>query len=82
MSKYNVPSAEDVRQYLNKEVQKKQANLDNHKKLVVTGPKFPGETIWSSKTTLPLLEAAKAVGTSNEEIWELCKKQHQLLMLQ
>ena len=48
--------------------------ISNHKTYVITGPKFSGETIWKSKITLPLLEAAEDVGASNEEIWELCKK--------
>lgn len=74
MSKKNIPTASEVREYLAKEEEYLKDCINNHKTYVITGPKFSGETIWKSKITLPLLEAAEDVGASNEEIWELCKK--------
>lgn len=74
MSKKNIPTASEVREYLTKEDEYLKDCINNHKTYVITGPKFSGETIWKSKITLPLLEAAEDVGASNEEIWELCKK--------
>lgn len=56
-----IPTAEEIREYL-KNTQ------------TVISFTFPNEAVWCNKTTLPLLEAAEAVGTPNEEIWELCKK--------
>ena len=73
MGKKQVPTASELREYLAKERAYLVDCVKNNKTFVITGPKFPGETIWRSKITLPLLEAAEEVGTSNEEIWELCK---------
>ena len=68
------PTAAEVREYR----RQRQAEMDdcikNHKTFVIKGPSFPGESIWTSLITLPLLEAAEETGTSNEEIWALCKK--------
>lgn len=83
MGKKQVPTASELREYLAKERAYLVDCVKNNKTFVITGPKFPGETIWRSKITLPLLEAAEEVGTSNEEIWELCKKElkrHTLLL--
>lgn len=77
MGKKQVPTASELREYLAKERAYLVDCVKNNKTFVITGPKFPGETIWRSKITLPLLEAAEEVGTSNEEIWELCKKRTQ-----
>ena len=74
MAKNKVPTATEVREYLEKEEAYLRDCISNHKSYVVTGPKFPGETIWKSKITIALLEAAEEIGASNEEIWELCKK--------
>ena len=72
MAKKKVPTVEELREYLRKEEEYLNDCVENNKTYVIEGPKFPGETIWRSKATLPLLEAAEAVGTSREEIWELC----------
>lgn len=72
--KKNIPTASEVREYLEKEDAYLKKCIADHETYVVTGPKFPGESIWKSKITLPLLEAAEEVGETNEEIWELCKK--------
>lgn len=77
MGKKQVPTASELREYLAKERAYLVDCVKNNKTFVITGPKFPGETIWRSKITLPLLEAAEEVGTSNEEIWELCRKRTQ-----
>ena len=77
MGKKQVPTASELREYLAKERAYLVDCVKNNKTFVITGPKFPGETIWKSKITLPLLEAAEEVGTSNEEIWELCRKRTQ-----
>lgn len=74
MAKNKIPTAAEVREYLEKEDAYLKDCIANHKTYVITGPKFPGETIWNSKITIFLLEAAEEVGASNEEIWELCKK--------
>ena len=74
MHKKKIPTASEVREYLIKEDKYLKDCIENHKTFVITGPKFQGETIWMRKITLPLLEAAEKVGTSNEEIWDLCKK--------
>ncbi|SCY12128.1 hypothetical protein SAMN02910451_01440 [Butyrivibrio hungatei] len=74
MAKKKIPTVSEVREYLAKEEAYLKDCTDNNKTYVITGPKFPGENIWKSKITLPLLEAAEEVGASNEEIWELCKK--------
>ncbi len=74
MAKNKIPTAAEVREYLEKEDAYRKDCIENHKTYVITGPKFPGETIWNSLITIFLLEAAEAVGASNEEIWELCKK--------
>ena len=64
-----IPTAAEVREYLEKEDEYR--NSDSY---IITGAKFPGENIWKSDSTLPLLEAAEKVGTPNEEIWKLCSK--------
>ena len=64
-----IPTAAQVREYLKKE--EENINSDSY---VIEGPKFPGENVWKSKSTLQLLEAAEKVGASNEEIWKLCSK--------
>lgn len=74
MAKKKIPTVEELREYIEKEEAYLKDCIENKKTYVITGPKFPGETIWKSKSTLPLLEAAEAVGTSKEEIWELCSK--------
>ena len=74
MAKKKIPTVSEVREYLAKEEAYLKDCIDNNKTYVITGPKFPGENIWKSKITLPLLEAAEEVGAFNEEIWELCKK--------
>jgi len=74
MGKKKAPSASEVREFLKKEDEYLKDCINNHKTFVITGPKYPGENVWRTKITLPLLEAAEEVGASNEEIWELCKK--------
>lgn len=74
MGKKIIPSASEVREYLEKEDAARKACIKNGESYVITGSKFPGENIWRSKITLPLLEAAENVGASKEEIWELCRK--------
>lgn len=74
MAKKKIPTAAELREYIEKEEAYLKDCVENHKTFVVTGPKFPGESIWRTKSTLPLLEAAETVGTSKEEIWELCSK--------
>ena len=74
MGKNNIPTASEVREYLEKEDAYRKKCIANNETYVITGPKFPGENIWKTMITLPLLEAAEEVGESNEEIWELCKK--------
>lgn len=74
MAKKKIPTVVELRDYLEKEDAYLKDCIANHKTYNITGPKFPGENIWKSKSTLPLLEAAEAVGTSKEEIWELCSK--------
>lgn len=74
MAKKNIPTAAEVREYLEKREAEFRDCVENNKTYVVTGPKFPGESIWKADSTLPLMEAAEAVGTSKEEIWELCSK--------
>lgn len=74
MGKKNIPTASELREYLEKEDAYFKKCIANHETIVITGPKFPGESIWKAKITLPLLEAAEEVGETNEEIWELCKK--------
>lgn len=74
MTKKKIPTVEELREYLAKEEAYLKDCVENNKTYVITGPKFQGESIWRAKSTLPLLESAKAVGTSKEEIWELCSK--------
>lgn len=74
MAKSRIPTADELREYLDQEKAYLNDCLANHKTFVITGPKFPGESIWQAACTLPLLEAAEAVGTSNAEIWALCSK--------
>lgn len=74
MAKKKIPTAAELREYLEKEEAYLKDCIEKNKPFVVTGPKFPGESIWQKKSTLPLLEAAEAVGTPKEEIWELCSK--------
>lgn len=65
---------EELREYIRKQEAYRKDCIENHKTFVITGPKFPGESVWVANSTLPLLEAAEVVGTSKEEIWELCSK--------
>ncbi|MCM1082470.1 MAG: hypothetical protein NC393_03310 [Clostridium sp.] len=74
MAKKKIPTVEELRAYIEKEKAYLKDCIENNKTYVITGPKFPGESIWNAKSTLPLLEAAETVGTSKEEIWELCSK--------
>lgn len=74
MAKKKIPTASEVREYLEKEDAYRKDCIANHKTYVIAGPKFPGENIWRANITLALLEAAEEVSASNEEIWELCKK--------
>lgn len=74
MAKKKIPTVAELRDYLEKEDAYLKDCIANHKTYIITGPKFPGETIWRSKSTLPLLEAAEVVGTPKEEIWKLCSK--------
>ena len=74
MAKRKVPTAAEVRGYITDCDAYIKDCIDNNKTCIITGPSFPGESIWKAKATLPLLEAAEEVGTSTEEIWELCKK--------
>ena len=74
MANKKIPTVAELREYIEKEEAYLKDCVENHKTFVVTGPKFPGESIWRAKSTLPLLEAAEAVGTSKEEMWELCSK--------
>ncbi len=74
MTNKKIPTAAEVREYLEKEDAYLKDCIKNHETYVITGPKFPGENIWKSKITIELLEAAEEAGASNEEIWELCKK--------
>lgn len=74
MAKKNIPTIAELREYLEKREAEFRDCIENNKTFVVTGPKFPGESTWIANSTLPLMEAAEAVGTSNEEIWELCSK--------
>lgn len=66
MAKKKIPTVEELREYLRKEDEYRKDCIENNKTYVITGPKFPGESIWVSKGTLPLLEAAEAVGTTKE----------------
>lgn len=74
MAQKKIPTAEELREYIAKEEAYRKECIENNKTYVITGPKFPGESIWKSESTLPLLEAAEVVGTPKEEIWELCSK--------
>ena len=74
MAKKKIPTVDEVREYIQKEDAYLKDCIANGKTFVITGSKFPGESVWKSKSTLPLLEAAETVGASNEEIWELCSK--------
>ena len=74
MAKKKIPTVEELKAYIEKEDAYLKDCIENKKTFVITGPKFCGESIWKSKGTLPLLEAAEEVGTSSEEMWELCSK--------
>lgn len=74
MAQKKIPTVEELREYIAKEEAYRKDCIENNKTYVITGPKFPGESIWKSESTLPLLEAAEVVGTPKEEIWELCSK--------
>ena len=74
MAKKKIPTVEELRVYIEKEEEYLKDCIENKKTYVITGPKFPGESIWKAQGTLPLLEAAEEVGTSSEEMWELCSK--------
>ena len=69
-----IPTVEELRAYIEKEEAYRKDCIENKKTYVITGPKFPGESIWKAQSTLPLLEAAVEVGTSKEEMWELYKQ--------
>ena len=74
MAKHKIPTVDELREYLAKEYAYLIDCIENNKPLMITGPKFPGESIWRSETTLPLMEAAECVGAPREEIWKLCSK--------
>ena len=74
MAKKKIPTVKELREYIEKKEAYLKDCIENNKTFVITGPQFQGESIWSAKGTLPLLEAAEEVGTSNEEMWELCSK--------
>ena len=74
MAKKKIPTVEELKAFIKKEEEYRRYCIENKKTYVVTGPKFPWESIWIARGTLPLLEAAEKVGASNEEIWELCSK--------
>jgi hypothetical protein len=74
MAKEHIPTATEVREFLVKEEEYRKNCIKNHETYVITGPKFPGETIWRSLITLPLLEAADKAGVTNVEIWDLCRQ--------
>ena len=74
MARKKIPSIDELRDYLEKQKAYLQDCIKNHKTFVISGPKFQGENIWVAKSTLPLMEAAKEVGASPEEIWQLCSK--------
>ena len=46
MGKKQVPTASELREYLAKERAYLVDCVKNNKTFVITGPKFPGETIW------------------------------------
>lgn len=74
MARKKIPSIDELRDYREKQEAYLQDCIKNHKTFVITGPKFQGENIWVAKSTLLLMEAAKEVGASFEEIWQLCRK--------
>lgn len=74
MARKKIPSIDELRDYQEKQKAYLQDCIKNHKTFVISGPKFQGENIWVAKSTLPLMEAAKEVGASPEEIWQLCSK--------
>ena len=74
MANKKIPTVEELREYIKKEEAYLKDCIENRKTFVITGPKFPGESIWRAKSTLPLMESAEEVGISKEEIWELCSK--------
>ena len=74
MAKELIPTAAEVREYLAKEEEYRKDCIANQKTYVISGPKFQGESIWQSKITLPLLEAAEEAGVANVEIWDLCRQ--------
>lgn len=74
MAKRKIPTVDELREYLSKEDAYLIDGIVNNKPFVITGPRFPGESIWRSETTLPLMEAAECVGAQREEIWKLCSK--------
>ena len=69
-----IPTVQELRNYTQAKNEYLRDCIEHKKTFVITGPKFSGETIWSTQSTLPLLEAAELVGTSKEEIWKLCSK--------
>lgn len=74
MARKKIPSIDELRDYQEKQKAYLQDCIKNHKTFVISGPKFQGENIWVAKSTLPLMEAAKEVGASPEEVWQLCRK--------
>lgn len=69
-----IPTVQELRDYIQARNEYLRDCIENKKTFVITGPSFSGETIWATQSTLPLLEAAESVGTSQEEIWRLCSK--------
>lgn len=65
-----IPTAAEVREYK----ERKYREIKYSHNYTVTGPQFPGENIWSRRSTLMLLEAAEAAGVPDEVIWKLCSK--------
>lgn len=74
MAKKKIPTVEELRQYRKEKDEYLQHCIESKETFVITGPKFQGENIWIARSTLPLMEAAEEVGTSKEEMWELCSK--------
>ena len=46
MAKKKIPTVEELREYLRKEDEYRKDCIENNKTYVITGPKFPGESIW------------------------------------
>ncbi|MDO5572575.1 MAG: hypothetical protein Q4G60_01200 [bacterium] len=74
MEKNKVPTVAELKVYIEEKEAYYQDCIRNKETLVISGPKFPGETVWSANSTLPLMKAAEEVGTPKEEVWKLCSK--------